>query len=191
VKQDEVFSEKLKAQEDNKKYIILGKLNAHHGVKGWLKIYSYTDPKENILSYKKVYVFKEGKSEYWKEIEFSEGRIQGKGIVAHIKDCNSREASEQFIGSSVGILKEDLKALEEDEIYWHDLIGLTVINQEGITLGKIESMLATPANDVMVIKPAKGSIDLQKEYLIPYIKQFVLEVDTKLGEVEVDWDSDF
>lgn len=179
------------------KYIILGKLNAHHGIKGWLKVYSYTDPKQKILSYSQVMLFKQGLTEnkpqdYWKKVEFNDGRLQGKGVVAHIKGYDNRETSEELIGCTIGINREDLEKLPEDDYYWIDLIGLKVINQEGIVLGTIVNMLPTAANDVMIVKHQEKQEGLQAEYLIPYIMgQFVLDVDLISGEMQVDWDVDF
>jgi len=175
------------------KYILLGKLNGHHGIKGWLKVYSYTEPKENILSYPQIMLFKGNKpKDYWKKVEIANGRLQGKGVVVHIKGYDNREASEELIGSTIGINREDLGKLPEDDYYWVDLIGLKVINQEGIVLGEIVNMLPTTANDVMVVKYQQKQEGIQEEYLIPYIMgQFVLDVDLTSGEMQVDWDVDF
>ena len=177
---------------DDKKHIILGKLNAHHGVKGWLKVFSYTDPKENILSYRQVMLFREGQKNCWKEVEIENGRLQGKGVVVQIKGYDNRETAQELIGSSIVINRETLEELPEDDYYWLDLIGLKVINQQGIVLGKIDKMLPTAANDVMIVKHQEKVAGLQEEYLIPYVMgQFVLNVDLKSGEIQVDWDVDF
>ena len=177
---------------DDTKYIILGKLNAHHGIKGWLKVFSYTDPKQNILSYHQVMLFREGQKNSWKEVEIVNGRLQGKGVVVQIKGYDNRESAAELIGSTIAVTRENLEKLPKDEYYWVDLIGLKVINQEGIVLGKIVKMLPTAANDVMIVKHQEKVDGLQEEYLIPYIMgQFVLSVDLTSGEIQVDWDVDF
>ncbi|MFK5983899.1 MAG: ribosome maturation factor RimM [Pseudomonadota bacterium] len=184
---------------DDKQYIMLGKLNAHLGVKGWLKVYSYTDPKENILSYSQVLLFKEkanarekDKPIFWKQVEIIDGRLQGKGVVVHIKGYDNREAAAELIGTTIGVSRDSLAKLAKDDYYWIDLIGLSVINQEGITLGNIDSMLATAANDVMIVKPEEVINGLQKEYLIPYIMgKYVFDVNLEAGTMQVDWDIDF
>jgi 16S rRNA processing protein RimM len=181
----------------NDKYIILGKLNAHHGIKGWLKVYSYTDPKQNILSYSRLMLFSERmqgnkQQDYWKKVEIKDGRLQGKGVVVHIKGYDNRENSEELIGCTIGINREELEKLPADDYYWVDLMGLKVINQEAIVLGTIVDMLPTTANDVMVVKHQQKQEGIQQEYLIPYIMgQFVLNVDLTSGEMQVDWDVDF
>jgi 16S rRNA processing protein RimM len=178
-------------------YIILGKLNAHHGIKGWLKVYSYTEPKQNILSYSQLVLFNERlqgnrQLDYWKKAEITDGRLQGKGVVVHIKGYDNREAAEELIGCAIGIHRENLEKLPENEYYWVDLMGLNVINQQGIVLGKIVNMLPTTANDVMVVKHQQKQEGIQQEYLIPYIMgQFVLNVDLESREMQVDWDVDF
>ncbi len=183
----------------DKKYIMLGKLNAHHGVKGWLKVFSYTDPKQNILSYSDVFLFKDRQVAeeshslpYWKKVKLVNGRLQGKGVVVHIDGYNNREAATELIGSSIGVLRDSLAKLDEGDFYWVDLIGLKVINQEGMALGNITDMLPTAANDVMIVKPSVINDGLQEEYLIPYIMgQYVFDVDLDAGIVQVDWDIDF
>ncbi len=177
---------------DEKAYVFLGILKAHYGVKGWLKVFSYTEPKQNILSYPSVMLFREGQKNCWKKVEITNGRLQGKGIVVHIKGYDNRESSAELIGSTIAITRENLKKLPQDDYYWLDLIGITVINQEGIVLGKIVNMLATPANDVMIVKHQEKQEGIQAEYLIPFIMgQFVLDVDLKSGKIHVDWDVDF
>jgi 16S rRNA processing protein RimM len=175
------------------KYIILGKLNAHHGIKGWLKVYSYTDPKQNILSYKQILLLKNSNAIY-KQIELDTGRLQGKGVVAHFKGYDSRESAEELIGCTIAIERAELENLAENEYYWIDLIGLEVINQEGINLGKVIKIMPTGANDVLVVRNELEDVaeGLQEEYLIPYIMgQFVLNVDLNAGSMQVDWDIDF
>ncbi|MFK5891612.1 MAG: ribosome maturation factor RimM [Pseudomonadota bacterium] len=183
---------KAESLPDENKNIILGKLNAHHGIKGWLKVFSYTDPKQNILSYSQVMLFRDGQENCWKKVEIIDGRLQGKGVVVHIKGYDNREASAELIGSTVVVTRENLEKLPEDDYYWVDLIGSKVINQEGIVLGNIVDMLATPANDVMIVKHQEKPEGIQQEYLIPYVMgQFVLAVDLSSGEIQVDWDVDF
>lgn len=192
----------------NNDYVILGKINAHHGIKGWLKIYSYTDPKQNILTYKKVLLIKgfiadnltdnstlNISENIWKQVELDNGRIQGKGIVAHFKTYDSRESSEELIACSIVIARTELKLLPANEYYWVDLIDLAVINKEGIHLGKVVKIMPTAANDVLIIQnnQADDTVPgLQKEYLVPYIMgQYVLSVDLEQGSIQVDWDIDF
>jgi len=172
------------------KLIILGKVNGFYGVKGWVKLFSNTEPKQNIVKYQKVLLRLQGQ---WQEIEISQGRLQGKGVVAHFVGYDDRDAAQLLLGADIAIKREQLAKLENDNYYWIDLIGLQVINTEDITLGKVSSMMETGANDVLVVKPENAQEQgLNEEYLIPYIpEQFILDVDLGTGIIHVDWDKDF
>ncbi len=164
--------------------IILGRINGVHGVRGWVKVYSETQPRENILSYRQWLVGKPGN---WRTVVVVDGRRQGKNVVAQLEGCNDRDVAATFHGEQIAIRREQLPAPSADEFYWADLVGLTVKNREGVTLGKVDHLLETGANDVLVVHDDDGS-----ERLIPFVQgPFVLEVDLQAGELLVDWDPDF
>lgn len=193
----------MRERQQDSPYITLGKITAHYGVKGWLKLFSHTEPRENILSYRELYLFsktpeKNPDAKVCGKITLLDGRVQGKTIIAQLAGCNSREDAEPFIGSIIAIKKEDLRELSAGEYYWIDLIGLTVINQQKITLGKVQEMIPTGANDVLVVKnksstmAGKADNNIKAEYLIPYIPgQYILNIDLNKEIIQVDWDSDF
>lgn len=157
--------------------ITVGKITGHFGVKGWLKVYSYTQPMENISNYSQWYVGGELK----KGIK---SKKHGKTMVAYFKGCDSRELSQKYIGSEVQICADELGELPDDEYYWMQLIGLQVADLAGEKLGVISSMFETGANDVMVVVDAKGN-----EHLIPYILGgTVTKVDVVAQEITVDWE---
>jgi len=170
--------------------IILGTVNGFYGVKGWLKLFSHTEPKENIINYRQVMLRIQGQ---WKDFEISNGRLQGKGIVAHFTGYDDRDKAQALLGAEVAIHHSQLAKLAKDDYYWRDFIGLKVINQDDIVLGRVTSMMETGANDVLIVKPEAGQGEgLQDEYLIPYIpEQVILDVDSELGIIRVDWDKDF
>jgi 16S rRNA processing protein RimM len=164
------------------KFVILGKVVGVHGLKGDLKVFSFTKPRENILSYKTWLVEFQGD---WKKVSVSSGRRQGKNVVAHFMDIENRESAEQWIGCQVAIERSQLATLEKDEYYWADLVGLQVFNLENQCLGQIDYMLDTGANDVMVLKG-------DQERLVPWLMdKVVLDVDLTQGIVKVDWDYAF
>lgn len=161
-------------------YIELGKIAGFFGVKGWVKLYSHTRPRIGIAAYSTFYA---GANKA--PLTFTKIQESGKYIIAHIDGVNSREDAEAFIEQSLYVARDDLPKLD-NEYYWHELIGLRVINQQGQHLGKITEMMETGANDVMVIHNDNG-----EEYLIPYVlSHFVLAIDAKQGEIRVDWDID-
>lgn len=161
----------------------LGKINGFWGVNGWLKVFSYTDPKEDITQYKKLNLHSNGSM---KSLQVEQARMQAKTIVIKFVGYDSREQAEALLGSVVSINKQDLPELEEDEFYWHELIGLNVFNLQQKQLGIVDSMLATQADDVLVIKSADAE---KREYLIPFVMEyFVCEVDLENRRIIVDWE---
>ncbi|MBS9777280.1 MAG: 16S rRNA processing protein RimM [Gammaproteobacteria bacterium] len=161
-------------------YIEIGKITGFFGVKGWVKLYSHSRPRVGIGKYQHFY-YGSNKS----TIEFTNIKESGKNIVGHIKDIDSREAAEQFIGQILFIQKKDLPKLE-NEYYWSELIGLTVINHEGLTLGRITEMMETGANDVVVVHSEN-----EEETLIPFaMSHFIDSIDIEKGEMRVNWEID-
>lgn len=164
--------------------LIVGKLNGAYGIKGWVKVYSFTSPKENILNYKPWYLKQNGQ---WQEVTVLSGREQGKTLVAQLEGCDDRNLAESYHGVEIAISKSQLPSLGDGEFYWRDLIGLNVVNQAGEQLGQIKKLMETGANDVLVVKQPQGG-----ELLIPYVPEYsVINVDLNAGEMLVDWESDY
>ena len=120
----------------------------------------------------------------WKTLDILKGREQGKTIVAQLKDINDREQARSMIGIDLYIEKSQLPKLSKGEYYWEDLIGLEVINQKGIVLGKVSNLVDTGANNVLIING-------EKEHWVPYIEPFLIEVNLDKQQILVDWDEDF
>lgn len=163
----------------NTDYVIVGKIGAAYGIKGWLKVISFTDPVANILDYHPWYL-EEGQS--WKLIPNKEGRTHGKGMVAHIAGIDNPEQARQLTGKTIAVLRSQLPALKKDEYYWAELEGLTVINQKDEVLGKIIYLIETGTNDVLIIKG-------DKEHAIPYLPgDVVTNIDMTNRVMHVNWD---
>ncbi|MBD9425232.1 ribosome maturation factor RimM [Pseudomonas sp. PDM15] len=167
--------------------IVLGKITSVHGVRGEVKIYSFTDPIDNLLDYSPWTLKREGEV---KQVELVSGRLQGKVLVAKLKGLDDREVARTFAGFDICVPRALLPDLEDGEFYWHQLEGLKVIDLQGQLLGRLDHLLETGANDVMVVKPCPGSLD-DRERLLPYTEQCVQQVDLAAGEMRVDWDADF
>jgi 16S rRNA processing protein RimM len=162
--------------------IHVGKVSGVFGIKGWLKIFSYTEPRANILDYKIWLLKKSGQD---KSVKVVAGQIQGKGVVAQIDGVSDRDQAATLTGWDIFITHEQLPALEKGEYYWSDLIGIEVLNLEGIYLGNVESLFETGANDVLLIKG-------ERERAIPFLQgQFVKSIDLVTRKMMVDWDADF
>jgi 16S rRNA processing protein RimM len=160
--------------------IVLGHVAGVHGIKGWIKIHSHTDPRDAIFDYQPWLLGDNGKA-----IKLVEGKVSGKMLLAHLEDIDSRDAAEALQGQKIAVGREKLPPLQDQEFYWADLVGLEVLNQDGTVLGRVREMLATGANDVMVVSG-------DRERLIPFVMDlYVSQVDLYQGIVKVDWDPDF
>jgi 16S rRNA processing protein RimM len=170
-------------------HVVLGKLTSPHGVKGWLKVYSYTSPLEGILDYAD-WVLRHGDSLFRQRV--LQGHRQGKGLVARLEGVESREAAEALAGAEILLPKSELPALGAGEYYWHQLEGLRVVTPKGWCLGRVAYLFETGANDVLVVKgPADAGIE-ERERLLPYLPgDVVLDVDPAAGVMTVDWDPEF
>ncbi|SDN85171.1 16S rRNA processing protein RimM [Halomonas shengliensis] len=171
-------------------HVVLGTLTSPYGVKGWLRVYSYTSPMEGILDYP-VWVVRQG--ERLERRRLLQGRRHGKGLVAQVEGCDTREAAEALAGAEILLAKAELPELTGDDFYWHELEGLRVVTRDGQVLGRIDHLFETGANDVMVVK---GSLEPEaidaRERLLPFLpEEVILEVDLAEGVMTVDWDPDF
>jgi 16S rRNA processing protein RimM len=168
--------------------IRLGSINGTHGLKGWVKVFSYTNPQEAILEYS-PWILRKGGAEI--ESTIKDGQASGKRLIVQLEGVETRNQAEDLVGFEVHVNIDAMPALEEGELYWFQLEGLIVKNSSGEALGKIAHMLETGANDVMVVDPTDDSIDKQQR-LIPYLEgDVVKQVDQEIGVVIVDWDSDY
>lgn len=169
--------------------VIVGRVVAVHGIRGLVKVYSYTDPTDNIFAYQPWYLRGENG---WEEVETDSGRRQGKSLVVRLNGCTDRNQAEQdFIGREIAVSRDCLPSLSDGEYYWRDLIGLRVLLDDGRDIGRVERMMETGANDVLVVRGDQQSLD-QRERLIPWLPdQVVCRVDLQAGQLTVDWDPDF
>ncbi len=168
-------------------WLTVGKITGCYGIKGWVKVHSYTDPQENFLHYGGWVLRRREGSE---PVEFDAGKRQGKGLVAHIRGVDDRTLAESYRGLEVAVPGDRLPALEEGDFYWHQLEGLEVwcgTEAGQVLLGEVDYLIDTGANDVLVVKASAASIDDQ-ERLIPYLPgDVVTGVDLAAGRLEVDW----
>ncbi len=164
------------------KQINLGKVSGTFGVKGWVKVFSFTDPRDNILSYSPWLLKKGSESKIVKVID---GKLQGKTLVAQLEGVVDRDMAEALLGWDILIDQNQLPATKAGEYYWSELIGLQVENLQGVHLGTVDSLLETGANDVLIIRG-------ERERAVPCIQgQHVIEVDLNQRKIKVDWDPEF
>lgn len=168
--------------ENAEQKVILGRINGLFGVRGWLKVFSHTEPRENIIDYRPWYLHRDGN---WKPYEVRQGRRHGKGVVVQLAGIEDRDQAATLIGSDIAVDRAQLPALPAGEYYWTDLEGLKVLTLEGVALGQVSHLFATGANDVMVVRG-------ERERMLPFVQPDVIrQVDLERGVIEVDWDPEF
>lgn len=166
----------------SQKKIIVGKFGKPYGVHGWIKVNSFTIPETNILNFNHWFILKQNNLT---EIKIESIREQGQVIIVKLPHCLNPETARLYTNIDIYVDREEFPALSNDEYYWTDLEGLKVVNTENIEFGHVDHVLATGANDVLVVKSPT------KERLIPYIKNVIINVDLKAKVINVDWDEDF
>ena len=162
--------------------VVLGRVGSAYGIKGWVHVHSFTDPESNLLDFKQLY--RKSNDETWQQFESIEFRQYRDGLIARIDGCEDRTAAEALRNIELGVRRDALPSLEEDEFYWVDLIGLEVVNAEDITLGRISNVVETGASGVLDVRGENGA------YLIPFAKPILHSISvTKCVKVRwhVDW----
>jgi len=159
----------------------VGTLSGVYGVRGWLRVYSYTDPPENILSYGPWLVGDGPPVAH----EVLDGGTHGKGLIARLAGIDDRDAARRLVGAAIRVPRKRFAQAAEGEYYCSDLIGLQVRNHEGVALGKVLDVMETGANDVLVVQG-------ERRRLVPFlVPDVVRSVDLEAGTMDVDWDADF
>ncbi|MEN8132669.1 MAG: ribosome maturation factor RimM [Pseudomonadota bacterium] len=162
---------------DNK--LIVGRIHGLFGIQGWVKILSYTQPRENILQYNPWYLGRRGQ---WQAMERVGGRRHAKTVIAKFRGIDDRDLAAGLLGAEVAIHQAQLEPLPGGEYYWIQLVGLRVVNLKGNELGIVDHLLETGANDVLVLKG-------DAEILIPFVQDAVVKtVALDQGVITVDWE---
>lgn len=167
-----------------KERVFLGEIVAPFGIKGWVKIYSHTDPPEQILAYLPWILVQKGR--VW-QTEPLQGRRHGRVVIAQLEGVTDRNQAEALRGTEIYVERALFPPTDEEkgEFYWHDLIGMEVEDLAGKKLGRVVKLIETGANDVLVVRG-------EEEILIPWLWQAVIkEVDKGEGVIRVDWSGEF
>lgn len=163
------------------KMVVMGRITAPYGVKGWIKIHPYTETIDGLTRYATWWLGDEGE---WRKTAVIQTRPQGKTLVAKLQGCDDRVAALLLKNLYIAVQRSDLPAVRESEYYWTDLVGLEVVNLNGEALGVVRELFATGANDVLRVQG-------ERERLIPFIQQVVREVSLDSAVIRVDWELDY
>ena len=161
--------------------VVMGRVAVPFGVKGWARIQSFSEEIETLDAYDSWYLGRDG---VWQSYAVLDVRLHGNGLVALFEGVEDRDAALALKGREIAIPRDWLPPAPENQYYWSDLIGLTVVNQQGIVLGEVAQLLEAGAHDVLVVRG-------ERERLLPFVGQIVLDVDLAARRVLVDWQPDY
>jgi len=163
--------------------ILMGRIHGAFGVRGELKLESFSEPPEAIFRYRPWTLRSAQGSE--RELDGARGRKTAKGIVMQVPGVEDRDAAEALRGSEIFVPRSALPPPRPGQYYWVDLEGLRVVNTDGADFGTVSHLFSTGANDVLV---AQG----ERERMIPFLEpDYIVSVDFDAGRVTVDWDAEF
>ncbi len=170
--------------ESQKNWVLVGSVGKPHGIKGWVKINSYTEPTSNILLYQPWYLTAPDKEEPY-QIEIQQQQIQDRRLLVQFENYQTPESARLLTNHKIYVERNRFSPLNSREYYWTDLEGLKVYNCENIYLGVINTLLATGSNDVLIVEG-------EKRVLIPFLlDQTIKSIDLDKQIMVVDWDPDF
>ena len=171
------------------KDVTLGKVGAVYGIKGWLKIHSFTDDQEAILDY---FPWSLKLGDKIQSVDITDWRKHNNGLVVKVAGIDDRDVAQKLVGSEIFVSEEALSDLPDGEFYWRDLIGMAVVTDKGYDLGRVSDIMETGANDVLVVKANLKDGFGKKERLIPYLMdQVILSISAEDKQICVDWDPGF
>jgi 16S rRNA processing protein RimM len=163
--------------------IVMGRIVAPYGVKGWVRIEPYSADPGSLVNYPSWWV---GRNGDWRELKVAQSVLQhGASLVARFELCSERDAALALKGSDVALKREALPQNESNEFYWADLVGLRVVNLKDEELGVVAGLFENGAHPVMRV------VDGENERLLPFIEQVIRGVDMAEGRIRVEWELDW
>lgn len=171
------------------KEVTLGKIGAVYGIKGWLKVHSFTDDPQAIFDYTPWVLNLGGNKQ---TVTVGEWRRHSNGLIVKFADISDRNEAQLRTGAEIMVASESLPDLPDGEFYWRDLIGMSVVNEQGYNFGTVTDIMETGSNDVLVVKANPNDGFGKKERLIPYLDdQVIKSVSLDIKQINVDWDPGF
>ena len=177
----------------------MGEISSPYGVRGWVRVRSYTRPPEEILGYACWTLTPRNRpgdpggaglqAAARQSRRVTDSLLQKRHLVVKLEGISSRDEAASLCGMQVCIPAGDLPDLPTGEYYWSQLVGLEVVNLAGESLGTVDHLVETGANDVLVVK--YPGVDADAERLIPWIPQVIRAVDIGAGSLLVDWEGDY
>lgn len=168
--------------------VIMGRVVAAQGLLGWVKVQAFTEHLDTLLDYS---TWQLGNDTHpWREFKVLECKPHTKVLVAKLEGVSDRTAAEKCKGLLIAVPRSSLPVAGDDEYYWSDLIGMQVVNLQGVALGVVDNLLDMGANDVMCVRSAKEEIS-KDEILIPFLAHVIQQVSLSEKLIRVDWQADY
>ncbi|GAA5110472.1 ribosome maturation factor RimM [Orbus sasakiae] len=169
--------------------IVVGKLGSSYGIRGWLRVFSFTEDPNSLFDYTPWYIQRAGK---WQEVEVESFKPHNQDTIVKLKGINDRDEANALTNFEIFVDVQKLPDLEDGDFYWKDLIGCKVVTVNGYDLGQVVDLMETGSNDVLVVKANLKDAFGAKERLIPFVEdQFIKQVDLSIKQITVDWDPAF
>lgn len=171
----------------------VGRIADAWGVKGWFKVLPHSASPEALFSSRRWYLLPSGKGAKAFSgpalLRVRQAREHSDAIVASAHDIDDRGAAEALKGARIFVARSSFPTAADGEYYWVDLIGLDVVNREGVPLGRVRDLLATGPQTVLVVEYAENG--KTQERMIPFVSAYVDDVDVPGKRITVDWQADY
>jgi 16S rRNA processing protein RimM len=172
-------------------YMVMGRIIAPYGVKGWVKVHAYTEVRSTLLDYAAWWIRPRAGSEPaaggWREYAVEASREHGATLIAQLAGIGDREAANVLKGADIGVPRASVPATAANEIYYSDLVGLEVTNRQGTRIGTVSKVQDFGAHPVLCVTDEATAA----ERMIPFVAAYVDGVDLAAGRIEVDWQLDY
>jgi 16S rRNA processing protein RimM len=163
-------------------FVVVGRIEGAFGLAGWVRVFSHTRPRGNLLDYDPWYV---ADGAAWREVRVAETRAAPGKLFVRIEGILDRDAARALTGRDIAVRRAQFGPAPAGEYYWFDLIGLQVVDMAGRNLGSVTALRETGANDVLVVEG-------EERHLIPFVADRVVrEVDLERRVIRVDWSTEY
>ncbi|WP_172458061.1 ribosome maturation factor RimM [Anaerobiospirillum thomasii] len=168
----------------------MGRLGSTFGIKGYLKVQSFTEQPENLFDYSPWYISRRGDD--WREVQVEAFKPHGDTFIVKLHGVDVREEAALLTGMDIGIRRSSLPPASDGEFYLCDLEGCTVIGINDVCLGTVSRVMDQGAAPLLVVSPSDRTKGDRKERLIPFVKgPIVTDVDLESGIIRVEWGEDY
>jgi len=173
-------------QAASSRLIVVGRVLAPYGVKGWVKIEPYTESADSLREFaSQWHVGRDEEIANWQPVKVAESALHSGNVVARFSGCEDRDAALKYRGLTLAVPRSVLPETQDNEFYQADLIGLVVVNEQQAQLGSVSGLFSNGGHDVLRVRHENG------ERLLPFVPTVVKEVDTGAGLIRVDWQLDW